>query len=106
MTDTTEANETTEEWALVELMGHRSLAGRVTEVQRFGATLMRIDIPGESDAFTTQFYGGQAIYCVTPTTEELARKAASRLLPRPTHPLLPPAQRSLYDDEDDWGDAT
>jgi hypothetical protein len=32
-------------WAIVELMGHVRIAGRVSEEERFGAKLGRIDIP-------------------------------------------------------------
>lgn len=32
-------------WAIVELMGHVRMAGRVSEEERFGAKLGRIDIP-------------------------------------------------------------
>lgn len=49
------------EWGIVELMGHVRLAGRVSEVERFGAKLGRIDIPDMSEGaapdavLTTQF---------------------------------------------------
>ncbi len=57
-------------WAVLELMGHRKLAGQVSEVEQFGVKICRIDIP--SDPPVTQFYGGTSIYGVTPTTEEIA----------------------------------
>ncbi len=64
-------------WAILELMGHRRMAGKVTEATMFGGTLLRIDIPGKEDGkFTTQFYGVSSIYCLTPTNEELARAVA------------------------------
>ena len=43
-----------DQWAIVELMGHVKLAGRVTEEKRFGVEMGRIDIPQEDGAFTTQ----------------------------------------------------
>ncbi|XXX79239.1 hypothetical protein WMF30_10735 [Sorangium sp. So ce134] len=52
-------------WAIVELMGHRRLAGRVSEVTQYGATQLRLDVPGEGDAvMATQFYSGGALYWV------------------------------------------
>ncbi len=39
------------EYAIVEIMGHRKLAGRILEVERFGAKLLRIDIPTDADFF-------------------------------------------------------
>lgn len=61
------ADET--EYAVVELMGHRTRVGRVMEVERFGAKMLRIDVPKEGDfekGFVSQFYSGTAIYCFTP----------------------------------------
>ncbi len=68
-------------WAIVELMGHRRLAGYVEEVELFGGKMMRLDIPSEPPV--TQFYGPSAIYAVTPTTEEVARAFARDRQPRP-----------------------
>ena len=64
------------EWAILELFGHRRLGGLVTEVERFGTKMLRIDIPGPEDRAVTQFYGGSAIYGLTPTTDEIARAFA------------------------------
>lgn len=67
------------EWAIVELMGHRRLAGMVSEQTIAGQAFLRIDVPGEGDAIeATQFYGANSVYCLTPTTEEVARAAARR----------------------------
>lgn len=72
-----------EEWAILELMGHRRLAGKITEATILGGALLRIDIPGKDGKFTTQFYGAQSIYCITPTTEEIARSVALHNEPAP-----------------------
>lgn len=74
----TEPQQPFEQWAIVELMGHRRLGGLVTEAERFGTKMLRIDIPPpEDDGQTiTQFYGGPAIYGVTITDEETARAVA------------------------------
>jgi len=83
---------TFEGWAILELYGHRQLAGMVREVELFGGKLCRIDIPEVPEgkdpywhdrtlpavpAFT-QFYGAGAIFSLTPTTEDVARKLAAR----------------------------
>lgn len=68
-----------EGWFVVEMMGHRKLAGYVREVTVAGAGLLRVDVPGDEAAGVqpaTQFYPPSAIYCLTPTTEEIARTAA------------------------------
>jgi hypothetical protein len=76
-------------WAMVELMGHRERAGRVCEVEIAGARMLQIDIPTDNpEVFVTEFYGGTAIYCLTPCAEQLARGRAKQLGdPRPIHPL-------------------
>lgn len=65
-------------WAILELMGHRRLAGRISEGSVGGVPLLRIDVyVGSATApEVTQFYGSPAIYCVTPSTEELCRRMA------------------------------
>lgn len=73
-----------EQWAILELMGHVRLAGKVTEEEHFGAKLGRIDIPN-GDGFTTQWFSGGSIYRLTPTTEEIARGVALRNQPEPVH---------------------
>lgn len=73
------------DWAILELMGHRRLAGRVTEEEVAGVNMLRIDVP-RGDGFTTQYYGAAAIYCITPTTEAVARDVASMNQPQPVSP--------------------
>lgn len=81
-------SEPTEEWAVVEIMGHNRTAGRCQEVTRFGAVMLRVDRPHDDGTFTTEFYGGSSIYAYRPTTEPLARKAAGQLYEnRPIAPL-------------------
>ncbi len=70
-------------WAIVELMGHRRLAGHLTEVQIAGTGFLRLDVYDASGAAITQFYPPAAIYCITPTTEELARKLGDKARPQP-----------------------
>lgn len=77
-------SEPFEQWAILELMGHVKLAGRVTEEEHFGAKLGRIDIPN-GEGFTTQYFSGGSIYRLTPTTEEIARGVAQRNQPEPVH---------------------
>jgi hypothetical protein len=70
-------------WAVLELMGHRQRAGEVREVEMYGATLLRIDIPFQ-DGPLTEYYNSDAIYSLRPCSEDLARDLARRLNdPRP-----------------------
>lgn len=86
----------TDDWAIVELMGHRQRAGRVSEVEKFGAKLLRIDMPcgGPTDGeggrqdWVTEFYGGSAIYALRPCDEEIVRDwLRDRGELRPVRPL-------------------
>jgi len=93
-------------WAILELMGHRKLAGRVTEEEHFGVLLVRIDVP-KNDTMITQFYDRNTIYCITPTTEEIVRAFAAKAQPKPIYryelDLALPSGENLefVDSEDD-----
>jgi len=79
-----ESKDSFEGWAILELMGHRRLAGYVREQEVAGVMLLRIDIPGDDgQPVMTQFYGASAIYCLTPTTEETAKATAKIGRPEP-----------------------
>ena len=67
------AKEVFAEWAILELMGHRKLAGMVTEKEIAGQLFVRVDIFRKEGPIVTQFYSPGAVYCITPTTEEIAR---------------------------------
>lgn len=67
-----EKDNTFAEWVILELMGHRRLAGYLTEQDIAGKGFLRLEIPGDNGA--TQFYNPTAVYAITPTTEEIARR--------------------------------
>lgn len=120
-----------EVWAVVELMGHVRLAGRLTEEEKFGAKMGRLDIPKTPDpkcpacegtgrarllvdddeascwnccGFVTQYFGGGSVYRITFVTEEAARLVAARSQPEPVHSWELPEQLSpatASDDSDD-----
>ena len=96
-----------EGWAIVELMGHRRLAGYVTEEEHFGTAMLRLDVHGVDDTAApgiTQLYGGSSVYCVTPTTEAIARKLGERLKPAPVqrYELDPPRRDDVDEDEPEY----
>jgi len=104
----TDENREPEEWAIVEIFGRIKRAGRISEETRFGAALLRIDIPvGESgEDFVTEYRGGSAIFALRPTTEDVARTVAASLGdPRPVHRLhyqnsLPAPDSDMFDEAD------
>lgn len=104
MTDTPEAPSAQPrqgpawEWALVEVFGHRSHAGRCREEDRFGTKMLRVDVPkivepaaplevrGDATSagiapaeptieWTTHYYGGSAIFSYTLTDEASVMRA-------------------------------
>ena len=97
-----------EEWAILELMGHRRLAGLVREETIGSASFIRIDVPDGKDGFdATQFYNPSSVYCITPTTKEMAEQVAARDRPQPVQrwELLleepqPPMTEPEYIDEE------
>lgn len=95
-------------WGILELMGHVRLGGYITEETKFGTVLGRIDIPGETETFTTQYFGGSSIYRLTPTTEVIARSMASGNQPKPVHawelPQLQAASQRQPLDQPDHSD--
>jgi hypothetical protein len=62
-----------ERWAIIDLFGHTRLAGRVSEVQQFGTSMCRIEVP-EVDGRPgfTRDVGGTAIFGMTDVSEDLA----------------------------------
>lgn len=61
-------------WAVVEMMGHLTIAGRVTRPGEYGG-LWQIDIP-EGESFRTEFFGSQSVYRIRIVSEEIARAYA------------------------------
>jgi hypothetical protein len=83
---TTQDKEQFNQWCILELMGHRRLAGKVTETTLCGGGFLRIDIPMKNGTNSTEYYAPAAVYCITPTTEEIARKLALQYQPEPISP--------------------
>ncbi len=100
-----------ETWAILEIMGRHRVAGKISEAVIAGVKLLRVDVPAvDGDPAMTQFYGAQAIYCLTPVSEELGRRAAGTLRPCPIRYVelrhFPqPAQPELFDDAAETAEA-
>ncbi len=90
------AEQKFEGWAVVEIMGHIRVAGKVTEQPMFGVALCRVDIPALDGGFTTRYFGGSSIYSLTPTTEDIARSVAAYMTPEPVHRYELPKPKTTF----------
>ena len=105
MTDT----ESIEGFAIVELMGHQTIAGHVMTAVLGSTVMLRVDVParGKQGAFT-RYYGMSAIYSLTLVSEEVALAALDELQPRPVTVfiprLLPETARGSHEVYDDHPD--
>lgn len=113
-----------EGWAILELFGHKRMAGFVSSQQVAGGALVRIDVPateptregehaGPTPAYT-KLVGLAAIYGITPCTEDLARRAAREIekynnplplsLPMLTAGAPEPVHTGAHDEYEVWDD--
>lgn len=83
-------DDNTKTWGIVELMGHKVVAGLVSKSEMLGKPMLRIDVPATS-AYPefTQFYGDGSIYCVTFVSEEVARLTAEANKTNPVSVYVP-----------------
>lgn len=74
----------TELWAIVELMGHQKVAGKLSEQVIGGASFIRVDVPAtDTTPSFTRLLTDKAIYAINPVTEEVARYQAGRIQAQP-----------------------
>lgn len=82
------------DYAVVEVLGHRTMIGRFTEVERFGTKMLAIEPIFDGQLLDEVLVGGSSIYQFTPCKAADAFKAA------PTRRYqLPPAVAALLPDE-------
>ena len=100
-------------WAVIELFGHKKIAGFVTEATIGGASLIRCDIPNSDGSIShTRYLGPSAIYSLNPVKKEVAIRLAQFYADRPVAeyelPALPApggsATIDLEPDGEDWDD--
>lgn len=97
-------------WGVVEIMGHRTRAGRLSDAQLGGATLLRIEHPSRTDhtgeSPLAEFYAPSAIFDIRLCSPEEAEKVAAWAWPgaMPARPALSSGFEDLVDGEDDEDD--
>lgn len=89
-------------WVVIEMMGHRQVAGRAEEVIVAGGGFLRLDTPDDTapgGLSGTQLIAPASVYALHFVTEEAARAAARRLQPYNHYPLALAAGPA----NDEWG---
>lgn len=82
------------EYAIVEILGHRTLIGRISEVERFGSRLLSVEPVFQNQLLPPALIGGGSIYQLTPCTAEVAAKEQPKhdyQLPSVIAITIPPA---------------
>ena len=103
------------QWAIVELFGHASIAGLLTEQTIGGNSFVRVDVPefiseGQTFPAVTRLLGNASIYGITFVDEATATIAAREIryqpvsvwsLRRGLEGLPVDARQRLLDDQDE-----
>ena len=108
MTDNTPSEETPVEhppgeYAIVELMGHTTLVGRISEVERFGAKMLALEPLFRDTLLPAIFHGGAAIYRLTPCSADVAfarQPKEAWQIPTAIRCILPPLMLEAVASED------
>lgn len=98
--------ESIDSWAILEIMGHRRLAGKLSQAEVAGVPFLRIDIPSEPPQ--TQLYPASSVFGITLCSEATARaEVQASVAPAVTHwgnylesRPIPEVIRALDDDEE------
>ena len=77
------------EFAIVEILGHSTLVGRIAEVERFGTKLCQIEPIFKGELLPAVFVGGASIYRLTPCSADVAFRKAPQ-----SDYMLPPSVRA------------
>lgn len=96
-----------EGWAILELMGHRKLAGLISTVTMGPQVLIQVNVyKGDAELpHLTQYYNPSSLYCLTPTTEPMARGFTGN--PQPVAlweikmPALAAKNEEVFEEDDD-----
>lgn len=104
----TESDNSFDQFAIVDVMGHQRYVGHVTEQVIAGQGFVRVDVPAtEKTQAWTKLIGTASIYAITPVSEEIAKAMASRLQSKPieAYELTPrlTSQANMFDN-DDYGE--
>ncbi len=94
-------------YAIVDLFGHTRLVGRIEEVEMYGTKMMAIEVLFRDVLLPPVFYGGAAIYGLTPCSDEVASAHQPRFdyqIPAAIRCIVPPLLLKAADDQEIAGE--
>jgi hypothetical protein len=80
-------------YAIVEILGHRTMIGRFCEVEQFGTKMLQIEPLFGGNLLEPVMVGGASIYQFTPCSAEVAAARAPKhdwQLPLSVQAIIPP----------------
>ena len=76
--------ESFDQWVVLSLLGHKRLAGKLTETNIAGAGFLRIDIPDkDGNTINTEYYSPSSVYSIQPVAKEIAITLATQISTAP-----------------------
>lgn len=97
--------EKLEQYAVIEMMGHRKIVGKITESDIAAGSLLKVTVLGKDGVpDRTEYIGTGSIYCLTIVDEESAKLVAAANAPEPTWAWGIAPQRAALT-SGDYGDA-
>lgn len=88
----------TEFWGIIELFGHTTTAGKISEQKIGDEVFIRVDIPITQPL--SKLYGKGAIYSITPTSEDVVKLFVKRFQPKPLNIYMPEIKQLPQEDSD------
>lgn len=78
-------SDTEQQFAIVEMMGHRQIAGAIRQSELAPGALIRVDVFGSNGEIErTEHIGTAAVYDITICSEQTAKTAAIANTPEPS----------------------
>jgi len=98
-------------YAIVELLGHTTLVGRISEIECFGTKMMQIEPLFNGSILPAILQGGGSIYRITPCSPEVAWRKAPKstwqlpasilsIVPIAALPAPEPSNPAPFDEEE------
>lgn len=91
------------QYAIVEVMGHRTYVGRVSEIEQFGTKMLSVEPLFKDQLLDAVYVGGASIYQFTRCSKEVAQAkqpVTDWNLPPPVRATLPPEMLPAPEPED------